>query len=705
MAHGAPDPRGTCTQCQAEIPEDATYCSQCGALAPKKKTTLKRALAPQPEGPTSTATADPLIGATVAERYVIQSMIGRGGMGVVYKVEHAKIGKIMALKLLTGALARNPETVSRFKREAMMVSKLSHPNTVQVFDYGSAGGLTYLAMEYLSGQDLGELVDRQGPQSFPTMAKIILQVCGAFKEAHDVGMVHRDIKPENLFLTRTPSGDELVKVLDFGLAKLRQTPELGNITTSGNIVGTPFYMAPEQVRGENVDHRADIYALCALLYTCMTGAYVFDAPTPVGVLTAQLSKSPEPPHERFPELGIDPGVSDLVLKGLEKDPADRYQSMDEFEEALRNQLRGQSQVSLHLPHSGYFRKQTEEEAATRDEVEKYERSLERRGRLARAGLFIIAAGVLYGGYRLYSSSTGTRAFDGREVEPNHSVADATPVPFGTPVDGRLGRRISEDRGDQDNYAVTIPESDGQRTGASLNVTALPNMAICAFLFQKGVQQPLHQYCAGAPGLPIDVPQMELRPGKYLVAIKQDLSVYSEGQPVYIHENVSDDYTLKLAPAKFASDFEVEPNEEERGAEMLELGGVTKVEGRLNTMRDTDTVCARGSGLAKFIVRDAEGGARPIHAALRVTPLGGPVDKIPVRVHGSRPTIEVSERDQKSPWESPPTDLSSSPCVQLELVPNPWAPTPHPLTPPASNQLWSVEIVSTESVEDAADESE
>jgi hypothetical protein len=263
------------------------------------------------------------------------------------------------------------------------------------------------------------------------------------------------------------------------------------------------------------------------------------------------------------------------------------------------------------------------------------------------------------------------------------------------VEGRLGKRISEDRGDQDNYAVTIPESEGQRTGASLSVTALPNMAICAFLFQKGQELPLYQYCPGGPGLPVEIPQMELRPGAYLVAIKQDLSVYAEGQTVFVHENVSDDYTMTMGPKKLTRDFEVEPNEERRGADTLELGGVTKVEGRLNTMRDKDTVCATGSGAAKFVVRDAEGGARPIHAALRVTPLGGPVDKIPVRIHGSRPTIEVSERDQKSPWESPPTDLSSNPCVQLELVPNPWAPTPHPLTPPASAQPWSVEIVAAQ----------
>lgn len=651
-------------------------------------------MVPRPESPAH-PTADPLIGATVADRYVIESMIGRGGMGVVYKVQHAKIGKVMALKLLTGALARNRDTVRRFKREAMMVSKLSHPNTVQVFDYGSAGGLTYLAMEYLSGYDLADLIDRKGPQPFPQMAKVLLQACGALREAHDYGMVHRDIKPENLFLTRTPSGDEIVKVLDFGLAKLREAPELGQITTTGNIVGTPYYMPPEQVRGEDVDPRGDIYSLCALLYTCLTGTYLFDAPTPLGVLTAQLQDEPEPPHLRAPTMNIAPEVSELIVKGLKKDPRDRYQSIDEFEDALRNELKGQSQVSLNL-ESGAFRKPAEEETVTRDDVERYERRLKRREQLARLGGFLMIALIALGAYKFYRQSTKPPEFDGKEREPNHDVATATHVPFGEKVDGWLGKRISKERGDQDNFLIEIPEEPGkQRTGVHLSLSPIFNMGVCVFVFKKGIETPQEQFCSGTHDRGIDIPVLELRPGPYLFAVRQDLNQYSAEEKPLMHENVSDFYTLQVTPSKTLDDFEREPNQDESSADQLALDGVSTMRGRLATMRDQDLVCAGGAGFGKFVLTDAEGGKRPVKSALRVTPFGGPNDKIPVRIHAGRPGIESTERDQHSPWTSPTVDLSTSPCLLLDLVPNPWAPRPHPITPPASDHEWRIELLKAE----------
>lgn len=698
MGQESPAQKIFCTTCGAQLSATAAFCADCGRAivrAEKPRTEPRRSLIPPRVEATVHLTADPLIGATVADRYVIESMIGRGGMGVVYKVQHAKIGKVMALKLLTGALARNPETVSRFKREAMMVSKLSHPNTVQVFDYGSAGGLTYLAMEYLSGYDLAELIDRKGPQPFPQMAKVVLQACGSLKEAHGHGMVHRDIKPENLFLTRTPSGDEIVKILDFGLAKLRETPELGQITATGNIVGTPYYMPPEQVRGEDVDARGDIYSLCALLYTSLTGSYVFDAPTPIGVLTAQLHDDPEPPHLRAPSMNIAPEVSELILKGLQKDPRNRYQSIDEFATALGAELKGQSQVSLHL-ESGAFRKVTEEETVTRDEVERYERRLRRREQLAQAGGVLLILATLFGGVHLYRKSTKVPPFDGNEREPNHDVATATEVPFGRKVTGTLGRRISKERGDQDNFLITIPEQPGkERTTVRLFLSALPNMGLCAFIFQKGVESPQEQFCSGVHGRGIEVKALELRPGPYLFAIRQDLNQYALGEAPLMHENVSDTYTLSVEASSSADTWEVEPNRHESSADMLSLAENPEIRGTLGTMKDRDVVCAKGASFGKFVITDAEGGKRPIHAALQVTPVGGPGDQIPVRVHGGRPGIATSERDQPSPWTTPAVDLSMTPCVILELVPNPWAPRPHPITPPASDHEWRVTLVPAE----------
>ncbi|HWZ92329.1 MAG TPA: protein kinase, partial [Polyangiaceae bacterium] len=165
--------------------------------------------------------ADPLIGMIIAERYRIVELIGRGGMGVVYRAEHARIGKLMALKLLTGELSRDPQQVARFKREALLASKLSHPNTVQVFDFGRSDTLVYLAMELLRGEDLAKIIRREGALGVERSAKIVIQICSSLAEAHDKGIVHRDLKPENIIIVKGQSGEDVVKVLDFGLAQLR----------------------------------------------------------------------------------------------------------------------------------------------------------------------------------------------------------------------------------------------------------------------------------------------------------------------------------------------------------------------------------------------------------------------------------------------------------------------------------------------------
>ena len=167
---------------------------------------------------------DPLFGKVIADRYRIVGQVGKGGMGVVYKVEHLRIGKLMAMKLLTGELSRNRDVVRRFKREALAASRLTSVNTVQVWDFGHSEGLTYLVMELVEGEDFGKVLKAHGPIPFHRMAKIAVQVCNSLIEAHARGIVHRDLKPENLLLVRTGSTElqDLVKVLDFGLAKLHE---------------------------------------------------------------------------------------------------------------------------------------------------------------------------------------------------------------------------------------------------------------------------------------------------------------------------------------------------------------------------------------------------------------------------------------------------------------------------------------------------
>ncbi|MCA9645835.1 MAG: protein kinase, partial [Myxococcales bacterium] len=251
----------TCPECGAENSPASRFCNQCGS-------SLEHSGAPKREVVSPEKIADPLLGMVIAERYRIVAPIGRGGMGVVYRVEHVRIGKLMALKLLTGELTSDSELVGRFKREALMVSKLSHPNTVQVFDFGTSDGLTYLAMEFLDGRDLGRLIEDSGCLDPVRVARLTIQICSSLAEAHGQGMIHRDLKPENIIVLQTREG-ELVKVLDFGLAKLRESSEMLEVTSRGAIVGTPYYMSPEQVRGEEVDQRSDIYSLGALMYKAL----------------------------------------------------------------------------------------------------------------------------------------------------------------------------------------------------------------------------------------------------------------------------------------------------------------------------------------------------------------------------------------------------------------------------------------------------
>ncbi|MEO7331104.1 MAG: serine/threonine-protein kinase, partial [Minicystis sp.] len=436
--------------------------------------------------------ADPLIGVVVADRYRIVELLGRGGMGIVYKVEHVRIGKLLAMKLLTGELSHSPDVVRRFKQEALTVSKLGSPNTVQVFDFGVAEGLTYLVMELVSGEDLGRTLRTVGPMPFARLGKIIIQACSSLAEAHQKGIVHRDIKPENIMILRGKDGMDVAKVLDFGLAKLREGEGLNDVTSQGAIVGTPYFMAPEQIRGDAVDARTDVYAIGALMYRALTGHYPFNGPTPMAVFTKHLTELPIPPIERAPEVGIPAGVNQLVLKALSKNAGERFQRVEELQAELVDEMRALGTSSVEdLLDSGQLRKlarvssgsathsavQAAAEIATRDEVEAYERKLRRQRYGALGFAAIVALGALGGAAKLVMLETRV-VFNGVEIEPNDSAKDATKVPLGTPVSGLLGKRLDPAHGDRDFYAVDIPARAGKLPVIELKVSALPNFAMC-----------------------------------------------------------------------------------------------------------------------------------------------------------------------------------------------------------------------------------
>jgi serine/threonine-protein kinase len=642
--------------------------------------------------------ADPLIGVVVAERYRIKEPIGRGGMGVVYRVEHARIGKLMALKLLTGELTRDPLQVARFKREALMVSRLSHPNTVQVFDFGASDGLVYLAMEFLKGEDLGHLIRRVGPLSVARTLRIVIQICSSLSEAHAKGMVHRDLKPENIIVMQGRDEHDLIKVLDFGLAKLREGGELSEVTSRGAIVGTPYYMSPEQIRGDDVGPESDVYALGALTYACLTGSVVFDAQTPMGVLTKHLTELPQSPSQRFPELCIPVSVSQVVMATLEKDPKRRLATVDELQRTLISELEhdGKPGEVEHLLDFSHLRHATDAAdidggAATRDEVERYERKLRQRGRAAWAALAaLLVAGAVFG-VRAYQRWAAPPVFNGEELEPNDAASAATPVPFPFVAKGILGKRLDRERSDRDFYRFRVPAG---APPISFELSAVAGLAWCGLVYGAASEEPLGRYCPGSPDHPLHIAALRLPPGEYVLGLLQDREAYTKDAPPPTFESLSESYKLHVGLGT-EPDAEIEPNDFPRDATLIAPG--RKRKGNLGWMRDVDVVCATPGEKVRFSVTDSPDRPRARASVLRVLPLAGPDLDVPVRVHrsGTR-DVPVSARDAIGVWTSTPIDPAAGrpACIQLSLVPNPWAPTPHPLVAPAGEEPYWVEVVAT-----------
>jgi serine/threonine-protein kinase len=215
---------------------------------------------------------DPLIGEVLGERYKVGAVLGEGGMATVYRAEHVLIGKEFAVKVLVGDVAADPKMVERFKREAQAASRLDHEHIIQVTDFGSTPeGLLYIAMELLQGKDLATAIHREAPFEPARAVRISRQIALGLAHAHERGLVHRDLKPENIMLVPRDEQPDFVKILDFGLARVRESAhrnEGERLTSSGMVFGTPEYMCPEQALGKEVDARGDLYALGVVVYRC-----------------------------------------------------------------------------------------------------------------------------------------------------------------------------------------------------------------------------------------------------------------------------------------------------------------------------------------------------------------------------------------------------------------------------------------------------
>ena len=657
---------------------------------------------------------DPLIGLEVAGRYRILECIGRGGMGVVYKVEHTEIGKLLALKLLAGELSREREVVKRFKREALLASRLSHPNSVQVFDFGVFESLTFLVMELVTGNDLARVVKIEGHLPFDRVAKIIVQVCSSLAEAHGMGIVHRDLKPENILIARTKEGGDFAKVLDFGLAKLREAPELNEVTGSGSVVGTPYYMAPEQICGKPVDNRADIYALGAVMYKALTGETVFPGTTPMAVFTKHLTELPVPPHERAPGLGIPESISHIVMRALEKDPANRYQRVEELQAALIEELGGLGQSSiklllnsaelrvLHETVLGEPPRESEEspgmsrtlmrrrEAATRDEVEAFKRKLARQRLFGYVIAALVAVIGCVGSVHLYRMLTAPPVFRGQEIEPNNSASEALAVPFGSEVKGMIAKRIDQEHSDRDFFRIIVPEPT-----VSVECKGIPNMALCVWTYRLGEDQPSAKLCAGKVGADLVVPALRLEPGAYLFAVMQDRQPSDARSNAHVLENISDWYVFRVGPASPTQGVEVEPNDAPTAGVPLQVG--QEVKGRIGWTDDIDVVCVTAGPSehvsARWAVTDALEHARERGAVLEVTPTvqGRPGPLVRLRRADPIAAKPSTATEVYGTWRSEPFRLNPGEraCVQLQLGFDTLTSADSTLRPPVSNEQWAV----------------
>lgn len=274
----------------------------------------------------------PFLGRTIAKRFRIQELIGEGGMGQVYTAHHQQLDRTVCVKVLRPGLQTEPAVLKRFEREARSASRLHHPNSIQVLDFGVDQGAMYLAMEYVAGQTLRDILLSEFPLPEARICHIVAQVLAALAEAHAANVVHRDLKPDNIMVSQLRESPDFVKVLDFGIAKILESDD--NLTAADMLCGTPQYMSPEQAGGRTYDGRADLYSIGVILYQLITGDVPFNGRNPLEVLSKSQNQAPMPIHEKRPGANASPQLVSLVMRALSKDPERRPQTAEAFRREL-----------------------------------------------------------------------------------------------------------------------------------------------------------------------------------------------------------------------------------------------------------------------------------------------------------------------------------------------------------------------------------
>lgn len=308
-----------CPVCGTEFGDEVKFCPNDGQ-------TLR-----------STSPAANLVGQVVADRYHIVKKLGEGGMGQVYLGEHVKMGRRSAIKVMNPKMVHDPDAVARFNREAANASRVTHPNVCAIYDFGETpDGLIYLAMEFIEGEPLTDLLKREGALPVTRAARIFSQTADALQAAHDLGIVHRDLKPDNIMVSRGRDGSDVVKVVDFGIAKAIAGEEAGQkVTKTGLVVGTPEFMSPEQLAGDAVDGRSDLYALALVFFQTLTGRLPFEGETIQETMIKRLTDEPTTLAAARPDGTFPAGLQPIFDTALMRSPSDRYQSVAKFADDVK----------------------------------------------------------------------------------------------------------------------------------------------------------------------------------------------------------------------------------------------------------------------------------------------------------------------------------------------------------------------------------
>jgi eukaryotic-like serine/threonine-protein kinase len=474
-----------------------------------------------PERAPSEPPPDPLIGRTIDGRYRVERVLGEGGMGIVYQARHVVLNRPHAIKVLRSDVSKDEEIITRFRQEAQSATAIGSEHIIDISDFGTLpDGSTYFVMEFLDGIDLANAMEREKPMNQARAVHIVKQLCRALGAAHRGNIVHRDLKPDNVYLVARHGDSNFVKVLDFGIAKVGSGTK--RLTKAGQVFGTPHYMSPEQCAGQGIDHRTDIYALGVILYEMTTGRVPFDADSLMGILTKQMYEAPAPPStlgltEVFPG-----GLEAVILKALEKNPDERYQTMDEMSADLELIEVGE------IPRASIDHERRLRAALPRDTVN----DLDRPRRVPLVWLAIGAIAVLLVGFG--TTAAVLIAAGGPDAVVQESI-DPPPT-VGTP-----------EIGSQPEVPVAVEEplpenmeASGSRETRNVRITTDP----------EGVEVLLNGSIVG--NTPLDVPKPE---GDESLEVTLRLARYEE-QVIRITSFTQEQVRVTLEPVRRGRDREI-----------------------------------------------------------------------------------------------------------------------------------------------------